>query len=271
MNWRDIINHPSCVLILGRRGSGKTALGFFLLEEFQNGEVSPYVLGLPPTKWRLLGDNIQGLELGDELPENSIIFVDEAAIWFFSRSSMTNFNKLINKLVSISRQKNQTLIFASHTTRKLDIGLILDMDVITWKEPSRLHTKFERKEIRALTEEALMKFERIKKEDRCRYSVVWSDVAEGEVMENALPSFWSDELSRGFEGFQIHEEIPKREVDSWNIRVIDENGEIITTYKGLAPALFCAHEHARKVGRDILVTSPEGNYLCSPSGEIMKV
>ena len=35
--WRDVVAHPSIVLILGKRGSGKSALGYRLLELFSAG------------------------------------------------------------------------------------------------------------------------------------------------------------------------------------------------------------------------------------------
>ena len=44
--WRNVIVHPSIVLILGKRGSGKSALGYRLLELFR-WVATPYVVGIP--------------------------------------------------------------------------------------------------------------------------------------------------------------------------------------------------------------------------------
>ena len=42
----SLVPHPSIVLVLGKRGSGKTALGYRLLELLR-GHAEPYVVGIP--------------------------------------------------------------------------------------------------------------------------------------------------------------------------------------------------------------------------------
>ena len=44
--WREVILPPVVGLILGKRGSGKTALGYWLLELFSY-RLTPYVVGAP--------------------------------------------------------------------------------------------------------------------------------------------------------------------------------------------------------------------------------
>ena len=53
--WRQVIVHPSVVLILGKRGSGKSALAYRLLE-LHRYKLIPYVVGVPAGARRLLPD-----------------------------------------------------------------------------------------------------------------------------------------------------------------------------------------------------------------------
>jgi len=166
------------------------------------------------------------MEFDRELPEDSAIFVDEAAMGFYSRDSMRKVNKLMNTLLSVSRQRNQTILFCSHTLRKLDVGIVMDADAILLKEPSKLHANFERKEIRDLTEEAWRKFDGVDDSvGRKRRVVVFSHDFWGEVLENPLPSFWSEELSRAFATIPLEEEeVEHREVLE-NILEFEEEGD----------------------------------------------
>ena len=43
---RDLVTHPSIVLVLGKRGSGKPALAYRILELCKN-QGTPYVVGIP--------------------------------------------------------------------------------------------------------------------------------------------------------------------------------------------------------------------------------
>ena len=51
--WRDVIVHPSVVLIVGKRGSGKSALAYRLLEVFRH-QLATYVVGAPSGARKLL-------------------------------------------------------------------------------------------------------------------------------------------------------------------------------------------------------------------------
>jgi len=230
VKWEEIIEHPSVALITGRRGSGKTALGFYLLEHLSEVyDIPGYVVGLPEEKWHLLPENIHGIRVGEDLPEHAAIFCDESALLFYARSSMSELNKLMNILISISRQRDQTLIFASHTTRKLDVGIVLDCDALIFKRPSKLYARFERSEIREMVQHALRIFESIN-DNHQKYSVVFSHELDGELVTNPLPSFWCDELSRGFAGISpfkkdVDEKTRKKIEVLKAILEIEESGE----------------------------------------------
>lgn len=161
--------------------------------------LSAYVLGLPKSKWDLLPPHIRPIEFGRELPEFSAILIDEAALAFYSRDVQKRLNKKINTALSLARQKDQTIFFAGHTLRAVDIGIVMNADAVMMKEPSRLLMTFERAEIRGLAHTAWQRFDGVKDPlERKRRTVVFSDEMYGEVMENPLPSFWSEQLSKAW-------------------------------------------------------------------------
>ena len=186
----DLTLNSQVIIITGKRGSGKTALGLYLLTKSKN----PFIFGLHPSAWQYLPEKITPLERLDKLPEDSTIFIDEAALWFYSRDYTKKVNKFIAKTVTEARHKDQLIIFASHTLRKLDIGIVLDVDAILFKEPSLLHTRLERAEVRNLVELAESKFRSASGDLRKYVFVASHDI--GELIEVPLPSFWCEELSK---------------------------------------------------------------------------
>ena len=90
-NFRDT---SLIMLIIGRRGAGKTALGMKLIEAGKILNKNPYVLGFGSSKvpkWIKKADNIENI------PNNSLVLVDEAGISFSSRESM---NKATNAILN---------------------------------------------------------------------------------------------------------------------------------------------------------------------------
>lgn len=183
--------------IFGKRGSGKSAAGYTILEH--NAKENAFVLGLGEEYWYLIPKTIVPLPLDlqtlNDLPWHSTIFIDEAAQYFYAHNSGKALNNLISKLEMDARKKDQLIVFATHTMRKFEIGAILDMDAVLFKQPSIFHAKFERKEILGMVKQAKREIERLPKgENKAKYAYLVSDDHE-EIVEIPLPSFWCDELS----------------------------------------------------------------------------
>lgn len=68
--------HPSTVAILGRRGAGKSATAYRLLELLRD-RAAPCVVG-PESLKRLLPEWIGVVATLDEAPSNTVVLVDEA-------------------------------------------------------------------------------------------------------------------------------------------------------------------------------------------------
>jgi hypothetical protein len=155
------------------------------------------VLGLPIDKQHLLPDGYEILMGINEASEHVVLVIDEVALQFHARRSLAAENLAMDQLLTISRQRDQSIIFATHNFRKMDVALISDLDALAFKKPSLLHSRFERSEIRTFTKKAMGEFEDLEDDQFKSHTYVVSSFFEG-MLENGPPSFWTDELSRGF-------------------------------------------------------------------------
>ena len=195
--WREALTHPAVVLILGKRGSGKSALAYRLLELFRY-RLTPYVVGVPDQARRLLPDWMGMAPSLDAVPPKSIVLVDEAYLRYHARESQARQSREMSRLLNLSRQREQTLIFVTQEARQVDRNIASSASAVVFKEPGSLQLEFERRELRRITEQARVAFEGIRK-DRQRWSYVFSPDADfSGMIENALPSFWSGKLGRIF-------------------------------------------------------------------------
>ena len=96
--WRDILSLPGIILILGSRGSGKSALAYRLLEPMRN-IFTPYVVGMPASARRLLPEWIGMTPSIQDLPRRCIALVDEAYLSFHSRSSLAQESKEMSQAI----------------------------------------------------------------------------------------------------------------------------------------------------------------------------
>lgn len=204
IKWLDIIIPPSIVLLLGGRGSGKTALGFRLLELFRH-KLTPYVVGLPPQCSQLLPDWVGIKESLKDIPPGSISLVDEAHISNHSRDWTKAESKDLCQLLNLSRQQDKTIIFSTQQGRQLNLDIPSSTNVIVLKNPGMFQSEFERSALRQIVSKARLAFDTISG-DRKRWSYVNSpDASYSGMMENNLPSFWSEKLSRMYGQGTVHE------------------------------------------------------------------
>lgn len=195
--WLTLAPHPSVILVLGKRGSGKSALGYRLLELFRN-QAAPYVVGFPQASRKLLPDWIGFVDSLEDVPPKAVILLDESYIQYHARDSMSDEGRNIGQLVNLSRQRAQTLIFIVQEARQLDVNAISQADVIVVKELSEISRDFERRELKRFTEKARVAFAGVKG-NRQRWTWVYSEAAgDARLVENELASFWKPALSRAF-------------------------------------------------------------------------
>lgn len=196
-DWRKRIIHPSVVLLLGKRGSGKSALGYRLLELLR-GVAKPYVVGAPSAAASLLPDWVGIAPTLDELPPKSVALVDEAYLLYHSRGSMAAASKAMSQALNLSRQREQTLIFVSQEARQVDKNIASSTNIIIFKDLGMLQLEFDRRELNGLATQAREAFASINGDKRKSSFVYAPDVDFAGVMTNELPSFWKPALSRIF-------------------------------------------------------------------------
>ncbi len=180
-------------VILGARGSGKTAFGMKFLENAHaRTKKKCYAMGFNPDEmpsWITVVNTI------DEIGNNSMILIDEGGILFNSRDSMSNANKLLSDLILIARHKNLTIFFISQNSSNLDINILRQADFLVLKPSSLLQRNFERKIIQQIYDNASEQFEEFK--DTPGLTHIYSENFNGFV-SNPLPSFWGTNISKSF-------------------------------------------------------------------------
>jgi hypothetical protein len=195
--WRDAIVLPSVILVIGKRGSGKTATAYKVLE-INRYSRSPYVVGVGAAAKQKLPAWIGLVDTIEDLPSKSIALIDESYLQFHSRESMSPVKANLSRVLNLSRQRNQTLIFVSQEARQIDKNIASSANVVIVKDPGMLQVEFDRPELRTIVRDAQRSFESVRGEKR-RWSYVYSPDADIAGMLDAdLPTFWKPSMSRLF-------------------------------------------------------------------------
>ncbi len=195
--WKTKIVHPSIVLILGKRGSGKSALAYRLLELLRY-LADVYVVGVPEEARSLLPEWIGIVSSLEDLPNKCIALVDEAHLPYNSRGSMTAKSKAMSQALNLSRQKEQTIIFVSQEAGHIDKNIAGSANVLVFKELGMLQLEFDRPQLNKLATQAKQALDSAQG-NKQKWSFVYAPDADFRgLMENELPSFWKPRLSRLF-------------------------------------------------------------------------
>ena len=194
-----VARHPCVILILGHRGAGKSALAC-RLQELLRDRGAPYAIALPSKAIRLLPSWYGLADDAADIPPNAVIYIPESYRLFHARSALSAQGRAIRDLVNLCRHRRQTIIFDVQNPAHLDRNIISEADVILVKEPGPFTQGFERPQLRGIMDSARAAFSALSSARKKRAVWVVSpgvDVA-GQLMENRLPSFWTDALSRIF-------------------------------------------------------------------------
>lgn len=191
--WNKLKTSDSLIgIILGARGSGKTAVALSMLENLKGGKKKFFAMGFSKAelpKWIKVVDKVE------ELDNDSYVVIDEGGILFSSRDSMSSSNKMLSDLLLVARHKNLSILFISQNSSNLEINTLRQADFLVLKKSSLLQKDFERKIVGKIYEkhqEGFKEFSHI-----MGLALIYSDSFLGFV-ENDLPSFWSSDVSKGF-------------------------------------------------------------------------
>lgn len=195
--WLMKIVHASVVLILGKRGSGKSALGYRLLELLRY-VADIYVVGVQEQARSPLPEWIGIVPSLEDLPNKCIALVDEAYLSYNSRGSMTAKSKAMSQALNLSRQKEQTIIFITQEAGHIDKNIVSSANVLVFKELGMLQLEFDRPQLNKLATQAKQALDSVQG-NKQGWSFVYAPDADFlGLLENELPSFWKPRLSRLF-------------------------------------------------------------------------
>lgn len=177
-------------VVLGKRGSGKTALMMSLAEVYHS-------FGLAVCAYNVSGavpSWIQVLEFDKknpyfDLPNNCFCFHDECHLDIDSKNWNSEGNNKVRRWVSTSRHRGQSIFYSSQIASNISLDLMKYADVKLFKPMNRANDEQDRADY--LRRFALFYPERF---DECL-----ADVG-GELFyfRNSLPVFWSKEISEVF-------------------------------------------------------------------------
>ncbi len=192
-----IAKNPISIVILGSKGYGKSALGHALLEYLHFSTGRNAVLYAPLTiKKSILPNWLCLVDTWDNIPDNALVLVDEAALMLNSRNPGSRANRSFTELNAISRQKNLGLIFVSQSSRSLDINALMAGDVeIIYKKPPTFAGLNERKEVKDMSKIAKKLLDKLDDAVIREYSVIFASSGEVMLMKSGLSSYWNNEVS----------------------------------------------------------------------------
>lgn len=181
------------LLIVGSRGSGKTATACFIAERvhFKYPRKKIYLINYPSPQ--LLPEWIQHEKSAENVPNNSLLIIDEAALEFGARQSMSAKSKDLAGLLPILRHKDQSAIFITQNTGLSDVNLVRLVDSILIKKPSLLQVKTERSAMRQLLESAQ---NALMGKDKSHAYLIADE--QETLVQTPLPSFWTTRISKGW-------------------------------------------------------------------------
>jgi Cdc6-like AAA superfamily ATPase len=180
-------------VILGARGSGKTAFGLKFLENMHSkSKRKCYAIGFHENE---MPSWINVISEPSQIGNDSFVLIDEGGVLFSSRKSMTNANKLLSELILIARHKNLSILFISQNSSNLDINILRQADFLILKHSSLLQKEFERKIVQKIYDKISKNFDKL--ENHPGLSYVYSGDFKG-FISNSLPSFWGSKVSKSF-------------------------------------------------------------------------
>jgi energy-coupling factor transporter ATP-binding protein EcfA2 len=216
-NWKELVRPETVSIILGKKGSGKSGLAYYLGELVeQEYELIPVVVNLPRDKQSLLPSHYTFKTLQEvKTCSNSVVIIDEGTTMI--PAGGMKLEELVKGFSALSRQRNQIILFIFHASADAGSRVLRGVDNIFLKEPSMRQIQHGAKDElwREILQQAKDQFKAIRDNAgnpsplvcmKCRqkqcpvcpkeYAFVDSEEPQFRgMLQNPLASFWSHELS----------------------------------------------------------------------------
>jgi len=196
--WFDSMQEGKVMIVLGRRGSGKTAFAFKTAEYVSAAFGKPvYAVGFPEGKADLLPRWITTAGNPESCEENSFLVIDEAGIQYVAYNFNKPENLVLSQLMQIVRHKGQSIIYTTQNGASVDKNIIRQADSIIFKKPGLMQKKADRPELRKMAEDADLFFSGYQNGELNSVAYIQDDYFCGGIRAS-LPSFWSEKLSKAW-------------------------------------------------------------------------
>ncbi len=178
---------------VGRKGSGKTATGYWLMELAHKAGRACYLSG-PPQKtprW------VKRVTDPGSAPEGALVYVSEGAIQYSARTTMRGQQRDALSILPVLRHSKRLIIVETQSSRMIDVNFLRMMDVIILKQEP-LFSKNER--------HPLMNVLEILKPKRPQETLFFGGSWFTLLQHQPLPKCWSDDLSLSYAPIANEEE-----------------------------------------------------------------
>lgn len=181
------------IVIIGKKGSGKSMTGYQLLEQITKTEKrEAYIYQFPNEKalkkMPFKCKNLSHIEEVDNLTD-AVVLIDEASIVFNPLEKKVNQD--FRKILQISRHNNISIILIAHNTYFINRSLFSFIDRFIWKMVGLNHFETERPHIKRIFENKVKVIREINK------AYVYSDDMQGYVSVPKL-NWFTDEFSKAY-------------------------------------------------------------------------
>lgn len=178
-------------VIMGRKGAGKTATLYWLLELAHEAGRECYIAG-PPQKIPPWCERVMDPAAA---PENSVVGISEAGIQYSARSSMRSGQRDALSILPVLRHSGRLIIAETQHGRILDVNFLRLMDCIILK-PEPMYRFDERNPMKKVMD--VLKPQNPK--ETLFFNGPWFTL----IRHQPLPDCWSNELSMPYR--PIHDE-----------------------------------------------------------------
>jgi len=205
MAWLDSLELGKVILILGKRGSGKSAFALKLGEYlYAIHEVPVWLVGIPEDvsvylpRWVSIAQDIEQVDLG------AFIIVDESGLQYMAMRYQSDANTVMRRLLMIARHRKQSLVFICQVASDVDKAVVRQADTIVFKQPTLMQPKNDRPEVRDTAARALKVFDALPKDEKLRTAYIHDGDFVG-VLQCNLPDYWREELSFAFANVPLND------------------------------------------------------------------
>lgn len=198
-----VFGKSKIIYIVGARGEGKTCLAFYLAEMIHSKRPKYKIYAVGEGINKIYPEWIGYRDRMQDVPNNSFIILDEAAIRYAAREFYKDTNILLGKYLAIARHKGLSVLFITQHVGLIDINITRLRDIVIWKK-SNDYSLREKGARSGRKEKQFWDLVRWNMQPRQVEEALFEYPAKKKFIKfrSPLPSFWTEKMSTLFSDFQ---------------------------------------------------------------------